>query len=422
MDFFELLAQGADDANKKDGKNETAKGVTPEAEPVEQAAAATGSKEAAREAKRLEKEAAREAKQREKEQKRAEREEAREQRRLEREAEAEELADHEATEVDQDHDDPRAALAALLAGGPVADAVAPEVTEAAAEELPPTKPAPVIPEEEPVAAPVAAVPTEPVSAVPADIPNEPVDPVKKYEWTAPMPTAAASAVAAGGVVAAAGAAGAAGGGAGSAGAGSGGFGSGNNGGSGGGRGGDDGRKQRVIAWSVVAGVLVLVGIGAAVIAIPAINNNAAPTPSPTKTTESPTPTPSPTQTTESPTPTPTPTPTTTVDVGPTTPLDVSPWGVTFDLSTKFGATQWQITGNTLTMNNTLINSFPESCAALRTGWGVTKAQPPARSGVVVAGNAYNLAKPTGTCQADPDLYNEILGLTQAMVNTAKVLP
>ena len=178
--------------------------------------------------------------------------------------------------------------------------------------------------------------------------------------------------------------------------------------------------DKVASW--LMSFVVLVGIGAAVVAIPAINNNAAPTPSPTKTTESPTPTPSPTQTTESPTPTPTPTPTTTVDVGPTAPLDVSPWGVTFDLSTKFGATQWQITGNTLTMNNTLINSFPESCAALRTGWGVTKAQPPARSGVVVAGNAYNLAKPTGTCQADPDLYNEILGLTQAMVNTAKVLP
>lgn len=449
MDFFELLAQGADDANKKDGKNSPAQDATPDTENVEQAAAVADSKnadreaarEAAREAKRREKDAAREAKQREKIQKRAEKEEAREQKRLEREAAAEPVSRADNADADiantgvaetageaegnEQHDDPRAALAALLAGSAAADALDADEEEendkpAESVKSEPSKPEQAKPEQaKPV--PVKSAPEKPAQDLPRTqpvaVPNDTddaSDPVKKYEWTAPMPTAAAAAVGAGAVGAGAAAAAGANGSGGSA---SGGSSSGN------GSGGDDsGRKQRIIAWSVVAGILVLVGIGAVAIAIPAINNNAAPKPEPTKTTETAKPTPSPTKTSESPTPTPTPTETPDVEVGPTTPLDVAPWGVTFDLSTKFGSTQWQITGNTLTMSNTLINSFPESCAALRTGWGVTKAEPPARGGVVIGANAYNLAKPSGTCPAASELYTQILGLTQAMVNSGKALP
>jgi hypothetical protein len=103
-------------------------------------------------------------------------------------------------------------------------------------------------------------------------------------------------------------------------------------------------------------------------------------------------------------------------------MDIQSWGITVDVSGKFGSTSYQITGNTLLINNAIIQSFPESCAALRTGWGITKASPPAVNGVVVAGSAYNIAKPEGECPANPTLFNEVWGLTQAMVNSAKALP
>jgi hypothetical protein len=44
------------------------------------------------------------------------------------------------------------------------------------------------------------------------------------------------------------------------------------------------------------------------------------------------------------------------------------------------------------------------------------------NGVVVAGSAYNIAKPAGSCPANTTLFNEVWGLTQAMVDSAKALP
>lgn len=103
-------------------------------------------------------------------------------------------------------------------------------------------------------------------------------------------------------------------------------------------------------------------------------------------------------------------------------MDVPFWNTTFAVSSKFGSTQYNITGNTLLIDNAVIQSFPESCATLRTGWGITKATPPAVNGVVVNGVAFNIAKPTGTCAADPELLKKVWGLTQAMVDSAKALP
>ena len=111
-----------------------------------------------------------------------------------------------------------------------------------------------------------------------------------------------------------------------------------------------------------------------------------------------------------------------VDPGTTSPMDIQTWGVTVQVSGQFGSTQYQITGNTLAITSALTNSFPESCAALRTGWGIIKAAPPAQpGGVVVNNNAYNLAKPAGTCAADTALYNKVWGLMQAMVSSTKAL-
>lgn len=406
MDFFEILQQGADDADKK--KN----GEPPKEESIAEPAqvSAKSDKDAAREAREAEKNAAREAKQRERLQKqqakedaRAEREAERERIRAEKEAErdTEDAADLESLGLAEEAaetgaDDARASLAALLAGGAADEAVKP--TEPAKFSIPTEVPNPK--DTERFAAPKSAV-----SATTAD-----EDPVTNYQWTAPMPAAT-------GVVAASPVSADAQPGADAS--------SGNGSGSGSGNGSDTGRKQRVLAWSLVSAVVVVAAVVAAAIAIPAMNNNAQPSPTPTKTTSSPTPTP--TKTTESPTPTPSPTKTDNggapvVDPGTTSPMDIQTWGVTVQVSGQFGSTQYQITGNTLAITSALTNSFPESCAALRTGWGIIKAAPPAQpGGVVVNNNAYNLAKPAGTCAADTALYNQVWGLMQAMVSSTKAL-
>lgn len=424
-----MLQQGADDANDKDGKAKN------EADQAAKKPVKTSADE-----HKDPRQAAREEKQRLKEEKRQAKEEARAQRKLEREAEKEYFADQEQAEAESEvagHDDPRAALAALLGASVGTDALDPalapepqpepvaEPQPAAEQELhtepvvaaeskgtPLSEPEPVtqaLPE--PIAH--AASAPRPAGSLPAEIPNQPVDPAKKYEWTAPHPVSAATEPAANaepvatqqlGVPLTP---------------------AGKTKKSKGSNNGDDGgKKQRVVAWSVVAAIVVVAFGVSAAIAIPAIvNHNAQPTPSPTKTTSAPTP--SPTKTTSTPTPSPTKTSNgdaPVVDPGATSPMDIQTWGVTVQVSGKFGRTEYQITGNTLLITSVLTDSFPESCAALRTGWGMEKASPPAKNGVVVNGNAFNLVKPAGTCAADPDLYKQVWGLTQAMVNSTKALP
>lgn len=458
MDFFEILQQGADDANKKSEP------------PVDERAAAKEAKQRAKEEARAAKEearAAREAeKEAEKEARRAEREEARAAREAEKDAAREDKELSSAAEVGVatvamdlpsseratntepvEQSDARSALAALLADNDVDDevddatVVRSERHEHPMAQVPPAPPVPLVPPAPPVppAEPVPAVsaaapePATPVvppmpaapgtvpASIPADspvdIPNEPVDPAKNYEWTAPVVTGASAGTAAAGAAIAANsvpppaatkpipaqsakAKSSTGG-------------------------GNGGGKQKLIAWLVVAVVaLVAVAVSLALV-LPIMNgsNNATPTPSPTETTE-PAPSPSPTETAD-PTPTPSPSPTNgapDIDPGPTSPMDIENWGITVDVSTKFGRTAYEITGNTLLIDNSIIQSFPESCAALRTGWGITKASPPARNGVVVGDSAYNIAKPAGNCPANPTLYNEVWGLTQAMVDSAKAMP
>nr|WP_249290985.1 hypothetical protein [Leucobacter manosquensis] len=97
-----------------------------------------------------------------------------------------------------------------------------------------------------------------------------------------------------------------------------------------------------------------------------------------------------------------------VEVGPTTPLDIPAWGVTSQLSLKFGMTSYSIPDNVnLQLSSPLINSLPEECAAMRTQWGITQG----------ADGTYSVLKPAERCEAAPELYDELWGLTDAFAKS-----
>ncbi|MFD5600266.1 hypothetical protein ACFWHR_09430 [Leucobacter sp. NPDC058333] len=101
-----------------------------------------------------------------------------------------------------------------------------------------------------------------------------------------------------------------------------------------------------------------------------------------------------------------------VEVGPTSTLDIPAWGVTSQLSQKFGMTSYNIPDNSnLQLTSPLIQSLPEECAAMRTQWGVTKG----------ADGKFTVLKPAETCEAAPELYDELWGLTDAFVKSFKPL-
>jgi hypothetical protein len=129
------------------------------------------------------------------------------------------------------------------------------------------------------------------------------------------------------------------------------------------------------------------------------------TPSPSKTT---TPTPEKSETPEEPKKDAVPK----VEVGPTSSLPIPAWGVSSELSQKFGSTSYSIPDNTnLRLESPLINSLPESCAAMRTQWGAKRLED----------GTFEVAKPADPCADAPELYDELWGLTDAFVQSFKPL-
>lgn len=97
-----------------------------------------------------------------------------------------------------------------------------------------------------------------------------------------------------------------------------------------------------------------------------------------------------------------------VEVGPTVTMQIVPWTVTSELSQRFGQTSFNIPdGVNLELTSELLNSFPESCAAMRTAWGATKLED----------GTFQVRKPAEGCAEAPELYDTVWGLVAAWVDT-----
>lgn len=100
----------------------------------------------------------------------------------------------------------------------------------------------------------------------------------------------------------------------------------------------------------------------------------------------------------------------TVEVGATYPIPVPQWNASFDLSDRLGSScGYNIEGENLVMCTDLVESFPESCSALRTGWGITR----------LADGKFELLRPEGTCADAKALYDNVWGLMQAAADSMK---
>ncbi|QAB17089.1 hypothetical protein Leucomu_03405 [Leucobacter muris] len=98
-----------------------------------------------------------------------------------------------------------------------------------------------------------------------------------------------------------------------------------------------------------------------------------------------------------------------VDVGATYDMAIGPWDATSQISQRFGSISFNIPdGTNLVLTSDLLNSFPESCAAMRQGWGATK-----------TGAGYEVLKPAERCAEAPELYDEVWGLVDAWVKTIR---
>lgn len=100
-----------------------------------------------------------------------------------------------------------------------------------------------------------------------------------------------------------------------------------------------------------------------------------------------------------------------VEVGPTMNLQVTQWGIQVDMSQKLGLTaRYEIPdGVNLQLSSSLIDSYAAVCPGGQ--WGMTR----------IADDEFEVLKPSERCAAAPELYDELWGLMDAMVQTARPL-
>ena len=178
--------------------------------------------------------------------------------------------------------------------------------------------------------------------------------------------------------------------------------------------GDSDRGAKAKPW-IIVGIVTVVALIASIVVLNIARGNDAPeaeTPSTTQEiTTAPTKTPTPTKKPETEKPTEKPADKApTVDVGPTGEMNVPTWGITAQISGKFGWPNYEIRGEQLVLlGSPLINQLPDSCAAMREQWGIER----------TAAGGYEVFKPETTCAAAPELFDELWGLTAAMVDSVQ---
>ncbi|MBO1900734.1 hypothetical protein J4H92_02075 [Leucobacter weissii] len=177
--------------------------------------------------------------------------------------------------------------------------------------------------------------------------------------------------------------------------------------------GQERRRSRLMPW-IVTGVGAAVVLVAAVLIVLAIRGNGA---DPAPTTAPTTPPVTPTAPAEDPTPEPEPEPdddadeAPEVEVGQTGNFPIPDWGVNGQISEKFGWPQFRFEGadneTLILLGGTLLPQFPDSCAEMREGFGLTRD----------AEGEIEVHRPAETCAEAPELYNEVWGLVAATVPT-----
>lgn len=173
------------------------------------------------------------------------------------------------------------------------------------------------------------------------------------------------------------------------------------------------RKTKALPWIIVGIVAVLAIVASIVVVNIARGGEETPAPEATSTatpTAKPTTTAPPTEDAEEEEPEEDPDQVPAVEVGPTSEMQIVPWGATSQFPQRLGSTTFSIPDNVnLILTNDLLNSFPDSCAAMRQQWGAKR----------LDNGTYEVLRPAERCAAAPELYDEMWGLVDAWVQTIK---
>ena len=99
-----------------------------------------------------------------------------------------------------------------------------------------------------------------------------------------------------------------------------------------------------------------------------------------------------------------------VEVGGTFDMSIPQWDTVVDVSGKLGGDiSYVLEGENLILQDGLLATFPASCSAMRTGFGMTR----------LADGGFEVLRPAESCVEAPELYDAVWGLVAAMVESAR---
>lgn len=183
--------------------------------------------------------------------------------------------------------------------------------------------------------------------------------------------------------------------------------------------GGEGGHRRVLPWIVVAAVAAVALIASVFIVLAVRGNGDAAPPAAepgTQTEQTPEtpaePTPGEEPSTEPTTPEPEPSDQApSVQVGRTYNMDITQWNTSVEVSNRLGGgLHYVLDGDDLVLKGgDLLPKFPDSCAEMRSGFGMSRA----------ADGSFEVRRPAQSCAAAPELYDEVWGLVAAMTESAK---
>ncbi len=181
------------------------------------------------------------------------------------------------------------------------------------------------------------------------------------------------------------------------------------------------RREVALPWIVVSVIAVL----AIIMALVFINlirpdvfgsGSTEAKPAPAQTTDAPPAVPLPRPSTPAPTSVPA------SDPGPTSTIPVTQWGVSVEFPQALGPAEYQISGDVVTFPTTLAEQLPAKCGNTAEGWGLSRSESKDAQNTHRVGDFYyGIESPVDSCQANSDLFNKIMGLYGAALNSVSAI-
>lgn len=97
-------------------------------------------------------------------------------------------------------------------------------------------------------------------------------------------------------------------------------------------------------------------------------------------------------------------------------LPITSWNVSVTMPSALGASQYAISGNSLSFSSALESTLPPECSGVAGGWGISRSTAGSStdaSAITIGGYTYTFVQPSGSCTSATATMSTLSSLYQA---------